>query len=61
MQDPERFDNNYGGAPFPVLLWAGGVIDGWDQGLIGTTAGSQVQLDIPRPSSPTARRRRTPQ
>ena len=29
------------------LLGAGGVIDGWDQGLVGATAGSALQLDIP--------------
>lgn len=46
-EDGTEFDNNYGGAPFPVVLGAGGVIDGWDQGLIGATAGSRIQLDIP--------------
>ena len=30
-----------------MTLGAGGVIAGWDQGLVGATAGSQVQLDIP--------------
>ncbi len=46
-EDGTEFDNNYGAAPFPVTLGAGGVIAGWDQGLVGATAGSQVQLDIP--------------
>jgi peptidylprolyl isomerase len=31
--------------PFP--LGAGRVIPGWDQGLVGVTVGSRVQLDIP--------------
>ncbi len=46
-EDGAQFDNNYGAAPFPVNLGAGGVIPGWDQGLVGATAGSQLQLDIP--------------
>jgi peptidylprolyl isomerase len=31
----------------PVTLGAGGVIKGWDQGLLGIKQGSRVQLDIP--------------
>jgi peptidylprolyl isomerase len=46
-EDGTEFDNNYGGSPFPVTLGAGGVIPGWEQGLQGAQAGSQVQLDIP--------------
>jgi FKBP-type peptidyl-prolyl isomerase-like protein len=33
--------------PFSFQLGAGGVIQGWDQGLAGVTVGSRVQLDIP--------------
>lgn len=44
----EEFDNSYDrGTPFPVTLGSGGVIKGWDQGLVGVQAGSRVQLDIP--------------
>lgn len=42
------FDNSYDrGQPFPVVLGEGGVIQGWDDGLIGSTSGERVQLDIP--------------
>jgi peptidylprolyl isomerase len=45
----EEFDSSWkaGGAPFPFTLGQGGVIPGWDQGLVGVTVGSRVQLDIP--------------
>jgi len=33
--------------PFEFQLGAGKVIKGWDQGLVGVTVGSRVQLDIP--------------
>jgi len=46
-EDGAEFDSNYGGQPFPVVLGAGGVIEGWDQGLVGATAGARLQLDIP--------------
>jgi peptidylprolyl isomerase len=46
-EDGTEFDNNYGSAPFPVTLGAGGVIDGWEQGLQGAQAASRIQLDIP--------------
>ena len=36
-EDGTEFDNNYGGDPFPVTLGTGGVIAGWDQGLVGRT------------------------
>ena len=42
-----QFDTNFGGDPIAVTLGAGGVIAGWDQGLVGTTQGQRVQLDIP--------------
>lgn len=46
--DGVEFDNNYdSGRAFPVELGTGSVIDGWDQGLIGTQAGGRYQLDIP--------------
>lgn len=46
-EDGERFDGNYGSRPFPVRVGAGGVIVGWDQGLVGVRAGGVRQLDIP--------------
>jgi peptidylprolyl isomerase len=46
-EDGEEFDSNFGGEPLPVTLGAGGVIAGWDQGLVGSTAGERRQLDIP--------------
>ena len=47
-EDGFEFDNSYDrGQPFPVRLGAGGVIPGWDQGLIGARAGMRRQLDIP--------------
>ena len=46
--DGTEFDNSYDrGQPFPVTLGAGGVIKGWDQGLVGIQAGGRRQLDIP--------------
>ncbi|MCW6011115.1 FKBP-type peptidyl-prolyl cis-trans isomerase [Micromonospora sp. CPCC 205371] len=33
--------------PFDFQLGQGGVIPGWDQGLVGVKVGSRVQLDIP--------------
>ncbi|MEV6521106.1 FKBP-type peptidyl-prolyl cis-trans isomerase [Longispora sp. NPDC051575] len=35
------------GQPYSFQLGAGGVIKGWDQGLVGVKVGSRVQLDIP--------------
>ena len=46
-EDGVEFDSNYDGAPFPVQLGFGGVIQGWDQGLVGVQVGTQRQLDIP--------------
>jgi cyclophilin family peptidyl-prolyl cis-trans isomerase len=46
--DGTEFDNNFdSGGTFPVVLGAGSVIAGWDQGLVGTQAGGRYQLDIP--------------
>ena len=44
----EEFDASWNrGQPFTFTLGVGGVIPGWDQGLVGVTIGSRVQLDIP--------------
>lgn len=46
--DGTEFDNSYDrGQPFPVVLGQGGVIQGWDDGLVGAQAGGRRQLDIP--------------
>ncbi len=46
--DGFEFDNSYDrGQPYPVVLGAGSVIQGWDQGLLGAQAGMRRQLDIP--------------
>jgi peptidylprolyl isomerase len=46
--DGTEFDNSYDrGEPFTIVLGAGQVIEGWDQGLVGAKVGSQLQLDIP--------------
>lgn len=47
-KDGKEFDASWKGQrTFPVTLGKGGVIKGWDQGLVGVKAGSRVQLDIP--------------
>jgi peptidylprolyl isomerase len=47
-EDGTEFDSNFaGGELFEVTLGAGGVIPGWDQGLIGIKHGGRRQLDIP--------------
>ncbi len=44
----EIFDTSFlRGIPFDFPLGRGGVIPGWDQGLVGARAGSLVKLDIP--------------
>lgn len=47
-EDGTIFDDSYSrGAPIEFPLGRGGVIQGWDDGLIGSQAGSLVKLDIP--------------
>jgi len=47
-RDGVEFDNSYDrGEPFSVALGQGGVIVGWDQGLVGVQTGARVRLDIP--------------
>ena len=46
--DGKPFDDSWKtGQPFPVQLGTGGVIEGWDKGLLGAKQGSRLQLDIP--------------
>jgi peptidylprolyl isomerase/peptidyl-prolyl cis-trans isomerase B (cyclophilin B) len=47
-EDGTEFDNSYDrGQPYTLTLGEGGVIAGWDEGLIGAKAGGRRQLDIP--------------
>jgi len=44
-----EFDSSWKtGAPMSFPIGVGQVIQGWDQGLVGQTVGSRVQLDIPQ-------------
>lgn len=46
--DGVEFDSNFDSAdPFAVTLGAGGVIQGWQDGLLGVREGGVRQLDIP--------------
>lgn len=48
LWDGTQFDSSWDDdTTFSVTLGAGQVIDGWDQGLVGLTVGSQVLLVIP--------------
>lgn len=47
--DCAQFDSSWdSGTPFTTAIGTGAVIEGWDQGLVGQTVGSQVLLFIPR-------------
>lgn len=47
-RDGKVFDNSYDrGAPAGFPIGVGGVITGWDEGLVGKKAGSRVLLSIP--------------
>lgn len=47
-EDGAIFDESYSrGTPLEFPLGRGGVIQGWDDGLIGTQAGTMVKLDVP--------------
>lgn len=43
----ETFDSSWDGSPATFPIGTGGVIPGWDKGLVGQTVGSQVLLVIP--------------
>ncbi|MEU4473858.1 FKBP-type peptidyl-prolyl cis-trans isomerase [Micromonospora sp. NPDC023888] len=48
FKDGKEFDSSWqGGQPATFPIGVGQVIPGWDQGLVGVTVGSRVQLDIP--------------
>ncbi|PWR10489.1 peptidylprolyl isomerase [Micromonospora acroterricola] len=47
-KDGKEFDSSWkAGQPATFPIGVGQVIPGWDQGLVGVTVGSRVQLDIP--------------
>jgi peptidylprolyl isomerase len=47
-RDGKVFDNSYDrGAPSSFPIGVGGVITGWDEGLVGKKIGSRVMLSIP--------------
>ena len=47
-KDGKEFDNSWDKRQtYPVTLGSGGVIQGWELGLLNAKAGSRVQLDIP--------------
>ena len=44
----QEFDSSWdAGVPFPVQLGTGGVIEGWDKGLVGIRKGGRRMLTIP--------------
>jgi FKBP-type peptidyl-prolyl cis-trans isomerase FkpA len=45
--DETQIQSNVGGTPFQFTLGAGGVIKGWDQGMVGMKEGGTRQLIIP--------------
>ncbi|MDT0528150.1 FKBP-type peptidyl-prolyl cis-trans isomerase [Micromonospora sp. DSM 115977] len=47
-KDGKEFDSSWNaGQPASFAIGVGQVIPGWDQGLVGVTVGSRVQLDLP--------------
>lgn len=47
LWDGTKFDSSWGRTKFTSALAKGSIIDGWIQGLVGQTVGSQVLLVIP--------------
>ncbi|MGH2729995.1 MAG: FKBP-type peptidyl-prolyl cis-trans isomerase [Actinomycetota bacterium] len=47
LEDGTEFDSSRGRAPLPVTLGAGGVIPGFEEGLLGMKVGGRRELTIP--------------
>ncbi len=47
LWDGTAFDSSWGSSKFTTTIGAGMVIQGWDEGLVGQTVGSQVLLVVP--------------
>lgn len=48
LTDGSKFDSSLDrGQPFDIILGAGQVIQGWDQGIVGMKVGGQRKLTIP--------------
>jgi len=48
LTNGQVFDSSIGrGEPFPFTLGAGGVVKGWDQGVLGMKVGEKRKLTIP--------------
>ena len=48
LLDGTKFDSSLdSGRPFPFVLGQGGVIEGWDKGLVGLKVGGKRELTIP--------------
>jgi peptidylprolyl isomerase len=48
LTDGKKFDSSVGtGKPFELMLGAGQVIKGWDEGIVGMKVGGKRQLRIP--------------
>ncbi len=48
LTNGKKFDSSVGtGSPYPLVLGAGQVIKGWDEGIVGMKVGGKRQLHIP--------------
>ena len=47
LTDGTQFASSQGGDPYTLTLGVGGVIQGWDEGLIGMQVGGKRKLTIP--------------
>ncbi len=45
--EPAPFDESFSSSPFTSPIGVGGLIPGWDQGLIGVPVGSRVVMSVP--------------
>lgn len=47
LEDGTEVESNVGGSPFEFILGSTGVIEGWNQGLLGMKAGETRTLTVP--------------